>query len=223
MEEPRPSKRLRSMAADQASDGLPGDPGCSGGRPEDPVGAGGPMAPILPSKPVAYVTPTRSEAPAPTEPVQPAQRGRPARTGRRGGRGRASQTQQRVSRWDTDLLRGPAPSVAADLQGELRSYAEPELRVEPQAGQTQAFHVHGASTASEHVLPPHAVQSAPPGRRLQGRHPASGYSAVLGQQSPATYPCIVFSPWSSPNLRFMHTSSGTLVFGVPVLFAHVTL
>ncbi|MBZ3877859.1 Proline-rich protein 20E [Sciurus carolinensis] len=181
------------------------------------------MAPIRPSKPVAYVTPTRSEAPAPTEPLQPAQRGRPARRGRRGGRGRGSQTQQSVNRWDTDLLRGLAPSVGADQQGELRSYAEPELRLGPEAGQTPAFHLHAASTASEHVLPHHAVHAARPWRRLQDPRPASGYSAVLGQQPPATYPCIVFSPWSSPNLRFMHTSSGTLVFGVPVLFAHVTL
>uniref|UniRef100_A0A2K5F558 Uncharacterized protein n=1 Tax=Aotus nancymaae TaxID=37293 RepID=A0A2K5F558_AOTNA len=88
MEEPRRSKRLRSMASNQASGGPSTEPGSSVVDREDPVEAGGPAEPVQPTKPTAYVKPFRWEHPAHTQPARPAERSRRRGGSQRAGRGR---------------------------------------------------------------------------------------------------------------------------------------
>ncbi|XP_003927290.1 proline-rich protein 20E [Saimiri boliviensis] len=88
MEEPRRSKRLRSMASNQASGGPSTEPGRSVVDHEDPGEANGPAEPAQPTKPTAYVKPFIWKPPARTQPARPAERGRRSGGSQRAGRGR---------------------------------------------------------------------------------------------------------------------------------------
>nr|XP_002742668.3 proline-rich protein 20E [Callithrix jacchus] len=115
MEEPRRSKRLRSMDSNQASGGPSTEPGHSVVDREDPVETDGPAEPAQPTKPTAYVKPFRWEPAAHTQPTRPAERGRrrgrggSQRAGRGGGRGRGA-----VRR---TVLEGPVPPEALPRVG----------------------------------------------------------------------------------------------------------
>ncbi|XP_054338927.1 proline-rich protein 20G [Pongo pygmaeus] len=207
MEEPRRSKRLRSMAPNQASGGPPTEPGCSGVDREDPVD------PVQPAKPTAYVKPMRWEPQARAEPAPPA--GRRQRRGGswRAGRGRGSRA---------GLLRVPGQRAGPGMYLHLNYHGEPGHQGGPEAGQTPAFSFTEAAPMPG-IVPegpgPHAAQ---PEVGFQEPPPAPGPVAVARQPMLALYPCLGFRPLGdSTILHIVQTSSGTSVYRVPVFLAHI--
>nr|XP_055115977.1 proline-rich protein 20G [Symphalangus syndactylus] len=205
MEEPRLSKRLLSMAPNQASGGPPTEPGCSGVDCEDPVD------PVQPAKPTAYVKPMRWEPPAHAEPARPA--GRSWRRGRswRAGRGRGS---------GAGLLRVLGQRVAPGIYL-LNYHGEPGHQGGPEAGHTPAFSFTEAARMPGIVQEGPGPYAAQPEVGFQEPLPAPGPVAVAKQPMLALYPCLGFRPLGgSFILHIVQTSSGTSVHRVPVFLAH---
>ncbi|XP_003906976.2 proline-rich protein 20G [Papio anubis] len=207
MEEPRRSKRPRSMAPNQASGGPPTEPGCSSVDHEDPV------EPVQPAKPTAYVKPLRWEPPARTELARPAGRGR-----RRGGSWRAG----RARGSGAVLHRVPGQREGPDMYIHLNYHGEPGHQGEPEAGQNLAFSFTEAAPMPGIVQEGPGPHAAQPEVGFQEPPPAPGPVAVARQPMLALYPYIGFRPLGgSAFLRIMQTSSGTYVHGVPVFLAHI--
>ncbi|XP_032133143.1 proline-rich protein 20A-like [Sapajus apella] len=122
MEEPRCSKRLRSMASNQASSGPSTEPGRSVVDHEDPGEADGPTEPTQPTKPTAYVKPFRWKPPARTQPARPAERGRRWGGSQRAGRGRGRGAVRGT------VQEGPVPPEALPVVGpqELPPFSGPQ-------------------------------------------------------------------------------------------------
>ncbi|XP_055099997.2 proline-rich protein 20E-like [Symphalangus syndactylus] len=219
MEEPRRSKRPRSMATNQASGGPPPEPGCSGVDPEDSVEADEPAQPAQPAKPTAYVTPFRWQPPAGTEPARPAERGRRRGGSRRPGRGRG---RGGGPRRDAGQRQGAERLPGPDLHIQLDHHGEPGHQWELEIWET------AASSLSETAPVPGTVQEGPgpdvvqPELGLQEPPPASGPQAVAGQPILTVYPCIGFRPLGgSAALQVIQTPHGTYVQGVPVFVADI--
>nr|XP_037842567.1 LOW QUALITY PROTEIN: proline-rich protein 20E-like [Chlorocebus sabaeus] len=222
MEEPRLSKRLLSMASNQASGGLPTEPGCSTvDHGEDSVEAHGPAEPAQPAKRIAYVKPLRREPPARTELAPPAERGQrrggSRRVGRGRGRGRVSGPHRDAGqRQGAERLLGPYMDIQLDHHGEPGHQGEPEIR------QTAAF------SFPETAPMPGTVQEGPdpdvahPEVGRQEPPPASEPEAINGQPMLTLYPCIGFRALGgSAVLQVIETPNGTYVQGIPVFIADI--
>ncbi|XP_011802732.1 PREDICTED: proline-rich protein 20A-like [Colobus angolensis palliatus] len=221
MEEPRHSKRFRSMAPNQASGGCPTEPGCSIVDCEDSLEADGPAKPAQPAKQIAYVKPLRREPPAHTELASPAERGRRRGGSRRAGRGRGrgrgggprrvAGQRQRAER----LL-----ELYMDIQ--LHHHGRPGHQGEPEIRQTAAF------SFPETAPIPGTVQEGPDpdmahpevGRQEPPR--VSEPEAVNGQPMLTLYPCIGFRALGGSDvLQVIQTPNCTYVQGIPVFVADI--
>nr|XP_055216395.1 proline-rich protein 20E-like [Gorilla gorilla gorilla]XP_055216610.1 proline-rich protein 20E-like [Gorilla gorilla gorilla]XP_055216613.1 proline-rich protein 20E-like [Gorilla gorilla gorilla]XP_055216614.1 proline-rich protein 20E-like [Gorilla gorilla gorilla]XP_055216615.1 proline-rich protein 20E-like [Gorilla gorilla gorilla]XP_055216617.1 proline-rich protein 20E-like [Gorilla gorilla gorilla] len=219
MEEPRPSKRLRSTAPNQASGGPPPEPGCCVADPEDSVEADGPAQPAQPAKPIAYVTPFRWQTPARTESPRPAERGRRRGGRRRPGRGRGRRA---GPRGDAGQRQGAERLTGPDVHIQLDHHGEPGHQGEPEITETAAF------SLSETGPLPGTVQGGPgpdvaqPELGFQEPPTAPGPQAVAWQPVLTLYPCIGFRALGdSAVLQVIQTPHGTYVQGVPVFLTHI--
>ncbi|XP_011746259.2 proline-rich protein 20E-like [Macaca nemestrina] len=221
MEEPRRSKRLRSMDPNQASGGRPTEPGCSIVDREDSVEADGPAEPAQPAKRIAYVKPLRREPPACTELAPPAERGQrrggSRRVGRGRGRGRGS-----GPRRDAGQGQGAEHLLGPDMHIQLHHHGEPGHQGEPEIRQTAAF------SFPETAPVPGSVQEGPgpdvahPEVGPQEPPPASEPEAINGQPMLTLYPCIGFRALGgSAVLQVIQTPNGTYVQGIPVFVADI--
>nr|XP_054953187.1 proline-rich protein 20E-like [Pan paniscus] len=219
MEEPRPSKRLRSMAPNQASGGPPPEPGCCVADPEDSVEADGPAQPAQPAKPIAYVKPFRWQPPARPESPRPAERGRRRGGSRRPGRGRGRRA---GPRGDAGQRQGAEGVMGPDVHIPLDHHGEPGHQGEPEITETAAF------SLSETGPLPGTVQEGPgpdvaqPELGFQEPPTAPGPQAVDWQPALTLYPCIGFRALGdSAVLQVIQTPHGTYVQGDPVFLTDI--
>ncbi|XP_017730947.1 PREDICTED: proline-rich protein 20A-like [Rhinopithecus bieti] len=222
MEEPRRSKRLRSMAPNQASGGCPTEPGCSVVDSEDSMEVQSTEShaePVQPAKPIAYVKPLRREPPARTASAPPAERGRRREgsrlAGRGRGRGRGPRRNAGQRQWAECLL-GP------DMHIQLHHHGEPGHQAEPEIRQTSTF------SFPETAPVPGTVQEGPgpdvahPEVGHQEPPPASGPEANAQEPMLTLYPCIGFRALGgSAVLQVIQTANGTYVQGIPVFVANI--
>ncbi|XP_054402097.1 proline-rich protein 20E-like [Pongo abelii] len=219
MEEPRPSKRLRTMAPNQASGGPPREPGCSVVDPEDSVEADEPAHPAQPAKPIAYVTPFRWQPPAPTESARPAERGRRRGGSRPAGRGRG---RGGGPRRDAGPRQGAQRLMGSDVHIQLDHHGEPGHQGEPEIRETAAFSLSETGHLPGTVQEGPGPDVAPPELGLQEPPPASEPQAVAGQPTLTLYHCVGFRALGDPAvLQVIETPHGTYVQGVPVFFTDI--
>ncbi|XP_011825189.1 PREDICTED: proline-rich protein 20A-like [Mandrillus leucophaeus] len=223
MEGPRPSKRLRYMAPNQASGGRPTEPSCSVVDPEDSVEVQSTEShaePLQPAKPIAYVKPLRWEPPARTESAPPAERGRRLRGGSRlAGRGRG---RGRGARRNAGQRQGAEGLLGPDMHMQLHHHGEPGHQGEPEIRQASAF------SFPETAPVPGTVQEGPgpdvahPEVGRQEPPPASEPETINGQPMLTLYPCIGFRALGgSAILQVVQTPNGTYVRGIPVFVANI--
>ncbi|KAL4690984.1 hypothetical protein H8959_013945 [Pygathrix nigripes] len=201
MEEPRHSKRFRSMAPNQG--GCPTEPGCSIVDCEDSMEADGPAEPAQPAKRIAYREVGRRGG------------SRPAGRGRGLGRGGGP-------RRDAGQRRGAERLLEPYMDIQLQHHGRPGHQGEPEIRQTAAF------SFPETAPIPGTVQEGPDpdmahpevGRQEPPR--VSEPEAVNGQPMLTLYPCIGFRALGGSDvLQVIQTPNGTYVQEIPVFVADI--